>query len=122
MGYYRNYNIYEIKKWPPISYVTLRYYGYIRKTTEETFISMYDTDPMDQIKSQILALCQEDATSKTRIVYQTNLNFKTAKEHLDLLLEKGLLEAIPGERIMYKTTKKGERALESHKAIEAIYS
>jgi len=76
----------------------------------------------DQINAEILALCQEDATSKTRIVYQTNLNFKTAKEHLDLLLEKGLIEAVPGEHVVYKTTEKGERALESHMAIEAIYS
>jgi predicted transcriptional regulator len=60
--------------------------------------------------------------SKIRIVYQVNLNFKTVKEHLDLLLEKGLLEAIPGENIIYRTTEKGERALESHKAVEAIYS
>jgi predicted transcriptional regulator len=75
----------------------------------------------DQIRAQILSLCQEGA-SKTRIVYLTNLNFKTAKEHLDLLLEKGLLEAIPGERVVYKTTEKGDGALESHRAIEAIYS
>lgn len=76
----------------------------------------------DQIKSQILALCQEDGANKTRIVYQVGLNFKTVKEFLDLLLEKGLLEAIPGGRVMYKTTEKGEGALESHRAIEAIYS
>ena len=76
----------------------------------------------DQIKTQILALCQEDGANKTRIVYQVGLNFKTVKGYLDLLLEKGLLEAIPGERIMYKTTEKGEGALESHKVIEAIYS
>jgi predicted transcriptional regulator len=76
----------------------------------------------DQIRAQILASCQEDGASKTRIVYQVNLNFKTAKGHLDLLLEKGLLEAIPGENIIYKTTEKGEQALEHHRAIEAIYS
>ena len=72
--------------------------------------------------AQILSLCQGNGAGKTRIVYQVNLNFKTVREHLDLLLEKGLLEAIPGESIMYKTTEKGEGALESHKAIEAIYS
>jgi len=76
----------------------------------------------DQIMAQILSLCQGNGAGKTRIVYQVNLNFKTVREHLDLLLEKGLLEAIPGESIMYKTTEKGEGALESHKAIEAIYS
>jgi predicted transcriptional regulator len=68
----------------------------------------------DQIRAQILASCQEDGASKTRIVYQVNLNFKTAKGHL--------LEAIPGENIIYKTTEKGEQALEHHRAIEAIYS
>jgi len=76
----------------------------------------------DQIKAQILSLCQEDAANKTRIVYQAGLNFKTVKGYLDLLLEKGLLEVIPGENIMYKTTEKGEQALEHHKAVEAIYS
>lgn len=77
---------------------------------------------IDQINAQILALCQGDGVSKTKIVYQVNLNFKTAKGYLDLLLEKGLIEAVPGEHIMYKTTEKGELALEHHKAIEAIYS
>ena len=75
-----------------------------------------------QIKSQILVVCQGDGANKTRIVYQAGLNFRTVNGYLDLLLEKGLLEAIPGERIMYKTTEKGEGALESHRAIEAIYS
>lgn len=76
----------------------------------------------DQIKSQILALCQGDGANKTRIVYQVGLNFKTVNGFLDLLLEKGLLEAIPGKPIMYTTTEKGGGALESHRAIEAIYS
>jgi predicted transcriptional regulator len=44
----------------------------------------------DQIKSQILALCQEDGANKTRIVYQVGLNFKTVKGYLDLLLERSL--------------------------------
>jgi predicted transcriptional regulator len=64
----------------------------------------------------------EHIPNKTRIVYQVGLNFHTVEPYLDLLLEKGLLEAIPGVYIMYKTTEKGEGALESHKAIEAIYS
>ena len=83
---------------------------------------MQEKRSRDQILAQILALCQGDGVVKTQIVYQVNLNFKTVKWYLDLLLEKGLLEAIPGERTMYKTTEKGEGALESHKAIEAIYS
>ena len=75
----------------------------------------------DQIIAQILTTCK-DGAGKTRIVYQVNLNFKTANVHLDLLLKKGLLEANPGEPIMYKTTPKGETALESFKDIEAIFS
>jgi predicted transcriptional regulator len=91
---------------------------------------MYNTDlstmqgkrSKDQIRAQILALCQEDGTSKTRIVYQVNLNFKSVDVYLDLLLEKGLIEATPGNHISYKTTEKGDRALESHRTIEEIYS
>ena len=83
---------------------------------------MQEKRSSDQIKAQILALCQGDSANKTRIVYQVGLNFHTVEPYLDLLLEKGLLEAIPGAYIMYKTTEKGEGALESHKAIEAIYS
>jgi predicted transcriptional regulator len=76
----------------------------------------------DQIIAQILALCQEDGANKTRIVYQVGLNFKTVNGYLDLLLEKNLLEAMPAAYTMYKTTEKGERALECHRAIEVIYS
>jgi predicted transcriptional regulator len=84
--------------------------------------TMQEKRSRDQIKAEILALCQEDATSKTRIVYQVNLNFKTVREHLDLLIEKGLIEVVPGQHPMYKTTSAGESVLEHHRAIEAIYS
>jgi predicted transcriptional regulator len=83
---------------------------------------MQEKRSRDQIKAQILAVCQEEGANKTRIVYQVGLNFKTVNGYLDLLLEKSLLEAIPGAYIMYKTTEKGEGALESHRVIEAIYS
>lgn len=45
---------------------------------------------------------------QTRIVYQVNLNFRTVEPYLDLPLEKGLLEVIPGAYIMHKTTEKGK--------------
>lgn len=76
----------------------------------------------DLIIAQILVLCLGNGASKTKIVYQVNMNFHTAKTYVDLLLKKGLLEDAPGEPIMYKTTPKGERALESLREIEAIYS
>jgi len=75
----------------------------------------------DQIIAQILVLCREGA-SKTMIVYQVNLNFSTVMRYLDLLLKKDLLEVVSGNPIIYKTTAKGEVALESLKAVEAIFS
>jgi len=75
----------------------------------------------DQIISQILALCLGGA-NKTKIVYQVNLNFKTANAHLDLLLKKGLLEATQGNSPIYKTTLKGEKALEILQKAEEITS
>jgi len=50
------------------------------------------------------------------------LNFKTASNHLDLLLKKGLLEATQSKRPIYKTTPKGERALEILQKAEEISS
>jgi len=76
----------------------------------------------DQILSQILILCR-DSSNKTRIVYQVNLNFKSVNAYLDSLLEKGLLEAIPGDRNpAYRTTPAGEVALEILQKAEEITS
>ena len=61
----------------------------------------------DAIASEILKICVNGAV-KTRIVYQANLNFLSAKPYLDRFIERGLLEVIPmGSRIVYKTTPKG---------------
>jgi predicted transcriptional regulator len=68
----------------------------------------------DVIISQILEVCAEGA-SKTRIVYQSNLNFSTVNPYLDLLLERGLLEAVGGPRTVYKTTKNGIELMKSFK-------
>jgi predicted transcriptional regulator len=76
----------------------------------------------DQIIAEILNLCQGNGTIKTRIVSHVNLNFKTVNKHLSLLLKKGLLEDVPGENMMYKTTPTGEKALRCLKVIEKIYS
>ena len=75
-----------------------------------------------QIKSQILVVCQGDGANKTRIVYQVNLNFRTVNPHLDLLKKKELLEVSQGARPIYRTTPKGEQALEHLREVEAIYS
>jgi len=60
----------------------------------------------DQVVARILQVCVEEA-NKTKIVYQANLNFHTIAPHLNLLIEEGLIEVLPGEVIQYKTTQKG---------------
>lgn len=59
------------------------------------------------IASQILEICTNGA-SKTRVVYQANLNSLVGRQYLDNMVKSGLLEAIPdGARVIYKTTPKG---------------
>lgn len=61
----------------------------------------------DLIASQILKVCANGA-SKSRIVYQANLNSVSAKPYLDNLINNGFMEVVPqGSRIIYKTTQKG---------------
>jgi predicted transcriptional regulator len=80
----------------------------------------------DLIISEILRACRNGAT-KTRIVYQANLNFLTVKPYLDNLTKKGFIEALPeGSRIVYKTTLKGheleERFERFHSEMEKLYT
>ncbi len=60
-------------------------------------------------------------TNKTRIVYQTNLNFKVAEKYLTQLEELGLLkiEDIDGKKV-YKTTEAGEKFLEKFEKLRKI--
>ena len=61
----------------------------------------------DIITSEILNLCMNGA-SKTRIVYQANLNSASAKPYIEHLINNGLVEKVPvGSKIIYKTTPKG---------------
>jgi predicted transcriptional regulator len=75
----------------------------------------------DQIIAQILDVCR-DGAGKTKIVYASNLNFRTVNPPLDLLLEKGLIEASQGDRPIYRTTQAGERAIVALQEARAIYS
>ena len=69
-----------------------------------------------EIISQILEICMNGA-SKTKIVYQANLNFKTVNPYLDLLIKNDLIQVNEGRAILYETTPKGIRLLESIKQI-----
>jgi predicted transcriptional regulator len=64
-----------------------------------------------EIYSVILKIC-ENGASKTKIVYQANLNFRTVNPYLQTLIKNNLLEAGKGKRIVYKTTPQGENLKE----------
>jgi predicted transcriptional regulator len=69
-----------------------------------------------EIISQILEICI-DGASKTKIVYQANLNFKTINPYLDLLIKNGLIQVNEGPAIVYETTPKGIGLIESIKRV-----
>jgi predicted transcriptional regulator len=60
----------------------------------------------EMIMQRILEVCAHGA-SKTKIVYQSNLNFTTVNTYMDQLLDSSLLEVEQRESTLYKTTKKG---------------
>ncbi|HPT19518.1 MAG TPA: winged helix-turn-helix domain-containing protein [Methanothrix sp.] len=61
-----------------------------------------------EILGCILSLCQSGGSSKTKIVYQVNLNFKNAGSYLEWLTMHGYLEK---EGRIYKTTPSGSDLL-----------
>jgi len=80
----------------------------------------------DLIASQILKVCV-DGASKTRIVYQTNLNSVSAKPYIEHLMKNGFIEAIPvGSRVIYKTTPNGleleKRFNRFHSEMDKLYA
>jgi predicted transcriptional regulator len=60
----------------------------------------------DAIMKSILEICSTGA-SKTRIVYQCNLNSTTIKPYLSLMTDNNLIETYEVEPKLYKTTPKG---------------
>jgi len=70
-----------------------------------------------EVLGSILEICGKDGASKTRIVYQINLNFKNAGAYLKWLTEKGFLEK---HDRLYKITPSGEEMLENLIEINSI--
>jgi len=68
------------------------------------------------IISQILEICI-DGASKTRIVYQANLNFRTVNPYINILINNDLVRIKPGQTVLYETTERGRELLENFKAI-----
>jgi predicted transcriptional regulator len=71
----------------------------------------------DVIISQILDICAKGA-SKTRIVYQANLNFRTINPYLDLLTKNGLINVKKEQTLIYETTPRGLDLLDNFKQIQ----
>ncbi|VVB68003.1 Winged helix-turn-helix [uncultured archaeon] len=63
-----------------------------------------------EIFGSILKICKADGSSKTKIVYQVNLNFKNAGSYLEWLTKRGYLVK---ENRKYKTTPMGLKLLEN---------
>lgn len=70
------------------------------------------------IISQILDVCNHGA-SKTRIVYQANLNFRTVNPYIELLIKNGLIGSKSGRPILYEITDKGLKFQENFKEINS---
>ncbi len=68
------------------------------------------------IISQILEICNEGA-SKTRIVYQANLNFRTVNPYINILINNDLIRIKAERNVLYETTEKGKKLLENFKTI-----
>ena len=69
------------------------------------------------IISQILDICI-DGASKTKIVYQANLNFRTINPYFDLLTKNGLINVKKEQTIIYKTTPRGLNLLDNFRQIQ----
>jgi predicted transcriptional regulator len=66
----------------------------------------------------ILEICDGDNINKTKIVYQSNINFKIASMYLDMLINEELVKVInPGPREKYRTTEKGKEILRNIKQV-----
>ena len=60
----------------------------------------------NEIISEILNICIK-GSSKTRVVYQANLNFRTVDPYLQLLIKNDLIKVQQGRHVIYETTEKG---------------
>jgi predicted transcriptional regulator len=74
-----------------------------------------------EIIAQILEVCL-DSSSKTRIVYQVNLNFRTVNPYLDILTKNSLIEMSEAQQKLYTTTQKGAGLLDTMKKVNSTLS
>jgi predicted transcriptional regulator len=70
------------------------------------------------IISEILSICKGGA-SKTRIVYQANLNFRTVNPYINLLVKNNLIVIKQDKGKIYETTELGMNLLDEFKYISS---
>lgn len=71
------------------------------------------------ILADMLKIIREKGEAKpTHILYKANLSHPRMKKHLAALIEGGLIEAVRGERMVYRITEKGEKFIMEVKKIE----
>ena len=76
-------------------------------------------DKLEIIRS-ILSICKTDDATKTRIVYNANLNFKTAGIYLNWLINKELV--LKDEKNHFKLTTKGSELLSNLQDITPLFN
>jgi len=73
----------------------------------------------NEIIAQILESANGDRVRITRIMYDVYLSYVLTKEYVRLLIEKGLMEYLDGERT-FKTTDKGMNFLRIHNKVQGL--
>jgi predicted transcriptional regulator len=73
----------------------------------------------NEIIAQILECANGESVRLTKIMYDGYLSYTVTKEYLGLLIEKGLIEYLDGERT-FKTTEKGINFLHIHNRVEEL--
>jgi predicted transcriptional regulator len=73
----------------------------------------------NEIIGQILGSVNGDRVRLTRIMYDVYLSHGLTKEYVRLLIEKGLIEYLDGERT-FKATEKGMNYLRIHRKVQGL--
>jgi predicted transcriptional regulator len=75
----------------------------------------------DVLSSILEVADKKGGVNKTAIVYNANLNFLRAEEHIRLLVDHGLLSTL-GDGTKYCTTEKGKEFLQRYRSLLQLIS
>lgn len=74
----------------------------------------------NEIIAQILETANGNRVRLTKIMYNAYLSHSLTREYVRLLIEKGLIEYLDGERT-FQTTEKGMNFLQIHKRVHGYF-